>query len=103
MPLREQAHLVEEERAAVSGLEEPDLRLAGLAVRAAREAEELRLAERLRQAPQLTEMNGAAARGLALWSTLASNPLPLPVSPWMRTNGRRRPRWRQTAAAGRGP
>ena len=44
MTLGQKPDLVEEDHAAIGSLEESDLRMAGLAVRAAREAEELRFA-----------------------------------------------------------
>ena len=55
MALGEEPDLVEKDRPAIGGLEESDLRVARLAVRAAREAEELRFAEGLG--------NGAAVDG----------------------------------------
>ena len=40
-------------------------------------------------AAQLTSTKGPRARALAPWSARAMRPLPVPVSPWMRTAGSR--------------
>src|SRR5262245_49161980 len=47
-------------------------------------------------AAQLTSTNGPVARGPARWSSRATSPFPVPVSPWIRTGGSRRvPEWRR--------
>src|SRR5262249_60322710 len=63
--VREQADLVEEDRAAVGGLEQARLRLAGVRERAALEAEHLRLEQGLgnRRAVDVDERPGAPRAG----------------------------------------
>ena len=90
-PIGQEADLVQEQRAPVGGLEQPSLRLAGVREGAPLEPEHLRLEQGLgnRRAVDVDEGSRRLA-GPARWSARATSPLPLPVSPWIRTGGRRR-------------
>ena len=82
---RQLADLVEEQRAAVGGLE-PPLALGDRPGEGAPlVAEELALDERRRQGGAVRPNEGALPRGLRLWIARATSSLPTPVSPWSRT------------------
>src|SRR5262249_8319771 len=90
--LGQEPDLVQEERTPVRGLEEPPLGLAGVRDRAApRSKRTISASSNVSGiAAQFTSTNGPLDRGPARWSARATSPLPLPVSPWMRTGGKRR-------------
>ena len=83
---RQLAHLVEEDRAAVGGLEPPDAALQ----RAGEGAALVSRTARTRSAsggiaPQFTRTNGPAARAERSWMARAISSLPVPVSPRIST------------------
>ena len=82
------ADLVEEERAAVGGFEQPELAFAGVGEGAALVAEEFSSSRLAGIAAQFTLDEGHVRRGLQKWQARATSSLPVPVSPMMSTGGR---------------
>ena len=89
--LRQQAHLVQEERAAVRRLEQARLGLAGIGEgpRSKPNSSASRSVSGI--AAQFSSTSGPVARGPARWRARASSPFPVPVSPRIRMVGSRRP------------
>ena len=82
---RHVADLVEEDRAAVRGLEAADAARVGAGERALLVAEELALEELAAIAAQLTATNGPRCRALRWCSACATSSLPVPLSPRIST------------------